>query len=253
MRSVWFMALAASLIVAGCGKKEQTPPPQEQQTQQTPQQTPTPPPEQVQTPAPAPRQAEPRRERPAPAPARPVSETRLIALEPGTELVVALDQKLSTGTDKAGSTFTGKVDQGVAQNGVTVVPAGSEVRGRVGFVKRAARVGGKAQMTLEFTELVTHGKTFALHAEPLTLEGKSGAAGDVERVAGGAVGGAIIGGILGGKSGVGKGAAAGGAAGAVWAVATRGPDIVLDPGAKVNVVLTRPIEVPVTTGGGANP
>ena len=78
------------------------------------------------------------------------------------------------------------------------------------------------------------------------MEGKSTTSGDVQKVLGGAVGGAIVGGILGGKEGAVKGGATGGAAGAVWAVATRGNDIVLDAGSAVQVTLSREVRVPVS-------
>ena len=83
-------------------------------------------------------------------------------------------------------------------------------------------------------------------AQPLAIEGKGTATGDVEKIAGGAIGGAIIGGILGGKKGALKGGAIGGAAGTGVAVATRGNDVVLDQGAKVAVTLSQEITVPVS-------
>ena len=100
---------------------------------------------------------------------------------------------------------------------------------------------------MEYRELVTpDGKSYALFTEPLILEGKGTATGDIEKTVGGAVGGAIIGGILGGKKGALQGGAAGGAAGAAWAVATRGNDIVVDPGQVLAVTLTRALHVTAT-------
>ncbi len=260
--------LAALVALGGCGKKNQegsgTQANQQAQTAQT-QQTPaaqppatppaeappeTPPPEPAKAEAPA-RHAERQAMR---APAQPTPTTRMVTVPAGTAMVADLNDKLTTENQTAGTTFTSKVDQPITQEGVVVVPAGSEVTGQIAFVSRAGRIRGKAQMTLQFTQLKTpDGQVYKLYSQPLALEGKSGATGDVEKVVGGAVGGAILGGILGGKSGIAKGAAVGGGAGGVWAVATRGPDIVLDPGTKLNVTLARAVEIPITVPAGGNP
>jgi hypothetical protein len=181
----------------------------------------------------------------------PTSSTKLVSLEKGTSIVATLDEKVSTESDQAGQSFTATLAEPVAQRGLTVLPSGSRVRGDVTFSKKAPRVGGKAQMTLEFKEVtLPDGKSYPLHAEPLALVGEGTGKGDVGKVVGGAVGGAIIGGILGGKGGAVKGGAAGSAAGAAWAVATRGNDIVLDPGSKVSVTLVRPLDVAVVVPAG---
>jgi hypothetical protein len=123
----------------------------------------------------------------------------------------------------------------------------SKIRGEVTQSQRAGRVGGKADLTLEYRELVTpDGKSYPLFTQPLILEGKGTAKGDIEKTVGGAVGGALLGGILGGKKGAVEGGAAGGAAGAVWAVATRGNDVVVDPGQVLQVTLTRALHVTAT-------
>jgi hypothetical protein len=194
-----------------------------------------------QPPKPAPAKAEPKK------PAEPVMITRLVPIPSGTELAAALDEQISTETHQAGRNFTATLKEPFSRNGVTLLPAGTKVAGSVTASKRAGRVGGKAEMTIEFTELTTpDGKSYKLNAQPVSLEGKSTAGGDVGKVLGGAVAGAIGGGLLGGKKNVGKGAAVGGAAGAAWAVATRGGDIVLDSGSPVSVTLSREVEVPVT-------
>jgi hypothetical protein len=178
---------------------------------------------------------------------------RSVELGPGTEISAGLNSELSTKNDGPGTPFTARVTHAVMQNGIVVVPAGSTIHGTVTNAVRAPRVGGKARMSLEFTELSTEGHNYRLSADPLTLEGKSSTKGDVEKVVGGAVGGAVLGGIFGGGKGAVKGGAAGAGAGTVWAVATRGQDIVLEPGKAVTVVLAAPLEVSTSIVPGPNP
>jgi hypothetical protein len=262
MKTWWVPMVVLAIAMTGwsCAKKDsknaeqagaqveerhaETPPPIEQSK----------PPETAPATKPAPAPAEPAH-KPTPTPAAKPPDaaptTRMVALPAGYELHAVLDEKISTETHKAGAAFKARLEKPaqLKAEGV-IVPAGSTVRGEITFSQRAGRVGGKADLTLEYRELVTpDGKSYPIFAEPLVLEGESTTAGDVEKTVGGAVGGAILGGILGGKGGAVKGGAAGGAAGAAWAIATRGNDIVLEPGQALVVTFTRALRVPVTGRG----
>lgn len=223
--------------------QQQTPPAAAPAPETTPT-TPAPETKPATTPA---KPAEPKAE---PAKNEPV--TKLVTLVPGYEFQVVLDQAVSTETHQAGQAFGAKlVKPAVLKTAGAVIPAGSAVRGEVTLSHRAGRVGGKAELTLEFRELKTpDGQTYPLFAQPLALQGESTASGDVQKVVGTTVGGAIVGGILGGKDGAVKGGAAGAAGGAAWAVATRGNDIAIDPGQVIQVTLQRELRVPVTVPAG---
>jgi cytoskeletal protein RodZ len=187
-----------------------------------------------------------------PAPAQPT--VQMMEVPAGTVVQTKLNDQLSTDKNQVGNTFTATVSDNVMENGIVVVPSGSTISGEIARSQRAPRVGGKAEMTLQFNELTTpDGKTQKIFADPLALEGKSTTKGDVEKIVGGAVGGAVLGGILGGGKGAVKGGAAGGAAGGVWAVATRGQDIVLEPGREIAVTLARPVTVQAKVPAGPNP
>ena len=245
--------VAAALVIAlaGCGggSKEDT-----QTANNTPAQTPaqtppattppvtTPP---VTTPAPTtqPPKSEPKSD-PKPAPPKEAFVMKVVTVPAGTPLHICLQNTLSTENEIAGQAFDATTKGNVQIDGANAIPEGSTVKGNVTLAKRAPKVGGKAQMVLEVNQLTTpDGKNYRLFAEPLTLEGESTTTGDVEKVVGGTVGGAIIGGILGGKKGAIKGAAGGAAVGGVWAVATRGKDIVLDPNQEMEFHLAREIGV----------
>ncbi len=201
--------------------------------------------------APAPPAERPREPRPEPKPEpkpeptpEPTIVEKQLSVGPGEELLVALQSGLSTETNKQGDGFTATTRQPVLVDGVEVIPAGSTVHGEVAYAERAARIGGKAKLTLRFNQITIPGdRSHPIEVEPMRLEGESTTSGDVQKVLGGAVGGGIIGGVLGGKKGAGKGAAAGAAAGGIWAVATRGNDIVLDSGTEMRIELNSTLTV----------
>jgi hypothetical protein len=263
MRTMWILALVVGVALAGCSgdSKQQSQSKTGETSTQAAQQVAgkdtvakAPPAPAAQQPSqPAAREPKKALKTQAPPPvahppktSAPESVPTLVSVEKGSELAPSLDETVSTETYQAGRTFTATLKAPYLVNGLPAFPAGSRVRGDVSLSKRAERVGGQAEMTLEFKEITTpDGKTYNILAQPLTLLGKGTAKGDVGKVLGGAVGGAIVGGILGGKSGAVKGGAAGSVAGAGWAVATRGNDIVLDAGTQIKVVLSRAVDVQI--------
>jgi outer membrane lipoprotein SlyB len=100
-------------------------------------------------------------------------------------------------------------------------------------------------MTLRFDEIVSAGgEIYPVDAHDLRMEGESTAEGDVQKLLGGTLGGLVIGGILGGGDGAKKGAAGGAVAGGIYAVMTRGNDIVLPAGTEVAFVLDGDLTLP---------
>jgi hypothetical protein len=165
-------------------------------------------------------------------------------LAAGTDLVGSLQNTIDTGKNHVGDKVTLRTLGEARVNEMTVVPAGSTINGEVTHVDPAGRVAGGAELTLRFTELVLpDGKSYAITAQPLRLEGKGDAKESALEVGGGAVAGGILGGVLGGKKDIGKGAAAGAVVGAGVAVATKGDQIVLPAGQKLRVTLTEPISI----------
>lgn len=70
------------------------------------------------------------------------------------------------------------------------------------------------------------------------MQAKSRTKGDIEKIAAGGVVGAVIGGIAGGKKGAAIGAGAGAGAGTVLMLATKGDDLQLGVGHRLNVLMT---------------
>lgn len=177
-------------------------------------------------------------------PEKPRFETVVIPV--GTSVVASLATPLSTETSHAGDAFTAKTTEAIIVNGKNVVPAGTSVHGVVRDVQPSGRTSGRAQMTLDFQTIVDPtGKTHSITAVPLTLQAASATHDDVEKIAAGSVLGAVIGGIAGGKKGAAIGAGAGAGAGIVLMLATKGDEIELEPGQKVNVQMTSATSIPV--------
>jgi hypothetical protein len=173
-------------------------------------------------------------------------ESHNVVLPAGVQIVASLNEQISTETAEVGTPFTAKVNRPVTHLGVVAIPSGWTLRGVVTQSDPAARIGGTAKLTLGFEEIVTsRGEIYALDAYELRMEGESTAEGDIEKVLGGTVGGAIIGGILGGKEGATKGAAGGAVAGGIFAVLTRGNDIVLPAGTDVAITLETDVTLPL--------
>lgn len=168
----------------------------------------------------------------------------------GSTMTVALDQALSTETNKAGDRFAARTTQAIVVDQRTVFPAGSKVTGTVTHVEEPHRTAGKAEMTLAFEQIVdASGKTHSIGTEPLVLIGQGDKISDEEKVAGGAVIGGIIGALTSKDKakGAATGAVAGGVAGGAIAIATKGPQLVLPAGQQFSVELTRSVEVQIAS------
>lgn len=178
----------------------------------------------------------------APQESKPRYET--LVVPSGTNVVASLDTRLNTDTAVTGDQFSATTIDPITVDGTTLFPAGSRLRGTLRDVQSSGRIKGRARMTLVYTEIVgSDGKTHSISAVPLTLQADSGTQGDVEKIAAGVALGAIIGGIADGKDGALKGTAIGAGVGTVVVLATKGDDVELNPGQRLNVQMTAPTSV----------
>jgi hypothetical protein len=248
------LALAGTLLLPGCGKKEEpagtstdstlslgdvpksnSPAPESSYSagQQPPATTTT----TTTTTSPTPSRPRPKpTPRPAPTPSNPG-----VTVPAGTSLSVTLDSDVSTKDKVVGDTFEATLAQEVSVDGRVIFPAGSKISGHVAEAQRPGKMSGKGKMVLSYDSISANGKSIALDVMGPAVEGKSGTAGDATKVVGGAAVGAILGKVLGGKAGT--GAAIGAAAGGAAAMATRGPDPVIKAGAPVSLALDHAVTV----------
>jgi hypothetical protein len=200
------------------------------------------------TPAPAagPAAEEQVAEAPQPPPPPPRVEARL---EAGTGFEVEFVGTVSSASSQVGDTFRTRVTRDVYDDrGHLVIPVGSEVVGVVTEAVPLRKVGGRASLGLDFTDLVlSSGETSALSAA-FVREGKSESGRDAATIGGAAAGGAILGRILDrDKKGRGTvlGAIIGAAAGTVIASRTAGEEIVIPAGSVVGLELDRELRLEV--------
>jgi hypothetical protein len=169
-----------------------------------------------------------------------------LVIPDGTTVVASLDTRLSTQTNHAGDAFGATTTEPIIVDGRTAVPAGARIHGVLRDVQASGRVKGRARMTLTYQGISdSEGKTHAISALPLTLQAASETRGDVEKIAAGGVLGAIVGGIAGGGKGAAIGAGAGAGAGTILMLATKGDEVELEAGQRLNVQMTSSTSIQV--------
>jgi len=173
----------------------------------------------------------------------------------GTKIPLTLMQGITTKTAKEGDPVYAQTAFPVTQNNRIVIPAGSYVQGVVRRVVRPGRVKGRAELQTSYTSMIfPNGYTVLLPATVEgvpgsqnvntkgpegTIEGQGSKGKDAATIAKTTATGAGIGAIAGSGKGAGIGAASGGALGLATVLLTRGPEIQLDPGASVEMILER--------------
>lgn len=179
---------------------------------------------------------------PAAKPAPP--QTQRIVIPAGTNIVASLQTPLATDVNHTGDSFVASTIVPVVVDGRTVIPNGSRIRGVLRNVQDSGRIKGRASMTLAFEEFVgSDGKSHAISATPLTVQAASETSSDVEKIAAGGILGAVIGGIADGSKGAGKGAVIGAGAGTILMLATKGDDVELNAGQRLNIHITSPVDL----------
>ncbi len=181
-------------------------------------------------------------------------------LPEGTRIVLQLNDHLSTKSNTEGDKFTANVIQPVYQQDRLIIPKGSVVTGSISRILRPGRVKGKAVMNLLFQGIKVPGRGEMQIVASLarvdeegnggvqsenTVKGEGSAGRDTARVLRPGLVGAGIGALAGG----GKGAAIGGGVGAVVGIATifttRGKDLEMRRGSTLDIVLDRPLTLPL--------
>jgi len=175
---------------------------------------------------------------------KPRSET--IVIPDGTNVVASLETRLSTETNHTGDRFVARTTEPILVGGKTVVATGTQIEGALRDVQASGRTSGRARMTLAYEKIVdSAGKSHPITAVPLTLQAASATRGDVEKIAAGGILGGIIGAVAGGTKGAAIGAGAGAGAGTIIMLATKGDEVELDAGQRLNVQMTSPTSIEV--------
>ena len=206
-------------------------------------------------------------EQPQVAPRSPIIQQQQSNVDPGsdynvpsgTKIPLTLTQGITSKTAKEGDPVYAQTSFPVTQNNRILIPAGTYVQGVVRRVVRPGRVKGRAELQMSFTSMIfPNGYTVMLPAtvegvpgsqtmntkgSEGTIEGQGSKGKDAATIAKTTAAGAGIGAISGSGKGAGIGAASGGALGLATVLLTRGPEIQLDPGASVEMILERELSL----------
>ena len=176
----------------------------------------------------------------------------------GTRILLRLTNSVDTKRSAPGDHVYLQTAVPVFVNGRAVIPKGSYVNGTITESQRAGKVKGKAALNLTFDSLtLANGVTRDFHSRPGSMdsrgnldrtegriEGEGNAGGDTKKVATTTAAGASVGTIAGAAAGhigtgLGIGSAAGAIAGLAGVLGSRGPDVVIQPGTMMELVLDR--------------
>ena len=212
--------------------------PVQQQADNTP---PPPPPPPVNPPV---EQAQPA----PPPPPQPVAESLVLPI--GSDIPVRISETLDSGVTKSDTPFHGAVASNLLVDGVVAIPRGSRITGRVIEAKDAAHFTGRAELSLELTQLTTQGNQIALVTQPLLQLGAARGKDTTEKAVGGALLGTLIGALAGGGKGALIGAGAGAGAGVGANAITHGQQVKIPSESVLHFVLTAPVQVTVMVPAG---
>ncbi|HLX08639.1 MAG TPA: hypothetical protein VKY89_12340 [Thermoanaerobaculia bacterium] len=169
-----------------------------------------------------------------------------VTVPAGISFEVELTKGLASNTSSVGETFRSRLVSDLRQGGALAIPAGSEVLGVVTDAVAARRIGGRAKLTVKFTDLVLPtGVTVPMRVSFLQ-EGKSKAGRDAATIGGSTAGGALLGRILGNGSRTGGtilGALVGAAVGTAIAAKTAGEEVVIPEGSVISLKLDEPLTI----------
>jgi hypothetical protein len=176
----------------------------------------------------------------------------------GQVIRVRLNQTITSETARVGDQFTTTTVVPVYASGIEVIPAGSEIIGRVVTVTRASRKSKAGTIGVHFVSLrlptgiarAINGDLTDVTANNVTADnegevsGRSAMKRNVVFIGGGAAAGALIGAIAGGGKGAGIGTLVGGGLGAAGAVFSKGNEAVVNSGTEFGVVLNQTLSLP---------
>jgi hypothetical protein len=168
---------------------------------------------------------------PAPAP-RPTTVT----IPSGTRLVLRTSDSIDSRRHQAGHRFRAQLESAIVIDGITAVPRGAFVHGRITQASQGGRAVGSSEMAIEFTDLMINDQLFEIATEGMQAKTGNEAANTLGRTARAAA----IGGLISGRSGAATGAKVGVGA----SLLTSGTSINVPAGTILETRLRVPVTVP---------
>lgn len=167
---------------------------------------------------------------------------RRIMLPAGTAVFVRTSQALHSNALMPGQEFECYLDAPLYQGDVMIADRGATVAARVTESDMAGKVSGQSHLAIQLFRIQTiDGKTLDIHTTTQSMSGGTAYGKDAARIATGAAVGAVIGGLIGGGRGAAIGAGTGAGGGTIWAMKTRGPQVVIPSETQLQFQLTSPV------------
>lgn len=178
--------------------------------------------------------------KPAPVPAGPVNHT----LEAGTPIAVRTAGMISTKTSSSGSTFQANLHQPLEVDGYVIAPRGAAVEGVVLNSDPGGRVKGVASITVGLRRIILpDGRSLAITTDNRGAVARTTKRNDAVKVGVMSGIGAAIGAIAGGGKGAAIGAGAGAAGGTGVVLGTRGAPAEIAAESVLTFKLAAPVSV----------
>jgi len=173
------------------------------------------------------------------------NSTTPITVQEGTNLMVVLDQTISTAQNRTGESFRATVAAPVVVEGKTVIPKDTPVTGHIVESVSSGRLKGVAKLDLRLDSLKIDDKTYNIATGDERRVGKNHNERNGILIGGGAGLGALIGGVASGGVGAAIGAAAGAGAGMAGAAYTGKKDLRVPAETTLTFQLSRSVTIPV--------
>jgi len=90
----------------------------------------------------------------ATAEAEVASNASVVTVPAGTRLVIRTTETIDSSRHSAGHRFRGQLEGALVVDGVTVVPRGTFVHGRIVSAQQSGRAVGSSELSMEFTDLM---------------------------------------------------------------------------------------------------
>lgn len=167
-----------------------------------------------------------------------------IVVSAGTDLIVTVDQALSSKTSQPGQSFLATVAQPVTVQGKTAIPKGSSVIGTVITAKQKGKIKGEGELAIALKSVTIHGQNYSIRTSTLDSTVKGKGKRTAVTTGGGAAGGALIGGLAGGGKGAGIGALVGAAGGLIGGAFTGNKQIEIPAETALTFTLAESLTLP---------
>lgn len=160
-----------------------------------------------------------------------------ITIPAGTRLVIRTVENIDTRQHSAGHRFRGQLEGALVIDGITAVPRGSFVHGRLVSSSQSGRVAGSSQLVAEFTDVMINDQLIPMSTGALVAQ----TSGEAGRTVGRTARAAAVGGLIGGSSGARTGARVGAGA----SILTSGSSINIPRGTILETTLGASLTVPL--------